>query len=163
MEKIHIGYVQGVHGLRGDLKIKNRFENPEAIFQKGNKILLNDEEHEITHSKFYKGFYLVTIDNLKHINLVEHYKGYDVYFYKSDLKLEKGEYILDDLYGLTIESEGKSYGTVKEILDNGKYKILVIEYDKNFMIPLIDEYIESVDLEKGIITVKNVEGLIIWK
>jgi len=161
MEKIHIGYVQGVHGLRGDLKIKNRFENPDLIFQKGNRILLNEEEHEITHSKFYKGFYLVTIDNLKHINLVEHYKGYDVYFYKSDLKLGKNEYILDDLYGLKIESDGKSYGTVKDILDNGKYKILVIDYKNNFMIPLVNEYVTDVDLENGIIHVKDIEGLII--
>ena len=160
-EKIYIGYVQGLHGLRGDLKVKNRFENPDLIFQKGNTILLNDEKHIITNSKFYKGFYLVTIDNMKDINLVEKYKGYEVYFAKEDLNLKEGEYILDDLYGLKIESDGKIYGTVKEILDNGKYKILVIDHEPNYMIPLIDEYVKKVDLNSKTIHVENAKGLIV--
>lgn len=160
MNKVYIGYVQGVHGLRGDLKIKCRFESPEEVFQKGNKILLNDEEHVITNAKFYKGFYLVTIDNLKDINLVEKYKGFDVYFDRDSLELKRG-YILEDLYGLTIVEGKDKFGKVKEILDNGVYKILVVEYDTEYMIPLIDEYIKKVDLDKGIIEVENVRSLIL--
>lgn len=161
MEKIHIGYVQGVHGLRGDLKVKNRFECPEKIFVPNNKIYLNEEEHTITACKFYKGFYLVTIDNIKNINLVEHYIGYDVYFDREDLNLSDDGYILSDLYGMEIVSDGNTMGKVKEILDNGTYKILVIDYDKNYMIPLIDEYVVKVDLENKMIECKDIEGLIL--
>lgn len=159
--KIYIGYVQGVHGLRGDLKIKCRFESPEKVFQKGNNIYLNEEVHEITNAKFYKGFYLVTIDNLKDINLVEKYKGFDVYFERDDLKLEEGEYILSDLYGMTIVENGKTYGSVSEILEHGAGKILVIDYKKKYMIPLVDEYIKKVDLNSREIQVDSIEGLMI--
>ncbi len=158
MKKVHIGYVQGVHGLRGDLKIKNRFESPEKVFQKGNKIFLNEEEHTITACKFYKGFYLVTIDNMKHINLVEHYKGCDVYFSKEDLNLKEGEYLLDELYGMTIYENNRNYGKVGEILDNGVYKILVS--DSKVMVPLIDVYVKSVDLENKKIECEGIEGLV---
>ena len=161
MEKIEIGYVQGVHGLRGDLKIKNRFDKPERVFLTGKKIFLNDEEHTITACKFYKGVYLVTIDNLKDINKVEHYKGYDVFVDREALELKSDEYILADLYGLEIECSGKNYGKVKEILTNNVYNILVIDYKKEFMIPLIDEYIVNVDLENKKIICKNIEGLIL--
>ena len=160
MNKVYIGYVQGLHGLRGDLKVKCRFESPDEVFQKGNKIFLNEEEHEVTNAKFYKGFYLVTIDNLKDINLVEKYKGYDVYFDREELKLEKG-YILEDLYGLTIIEGNDKFGRVKEILDNGVYKILVVDYDREYMIPLIDEYVKSVNLNEGTIEVLNVRSLIL--
>ena len=161
MDKIHIGYVQGVHGLRGDLKIKNRFESPEKIFVCNNKIYLNEEEHIITGCKFYKGFYLVTIDNIKNINLVEHYIGYDVYFAREDLNMSKDEYILNDLYGLDVKCNDKSFGCVKDILDNGVYKILVVEGAKSFMVPLIDEYVVSVDVENKAINCKDIEGLIL--
>lgn len=161
MEKIYVGFVQGVHGLRGDLKVKNRFESPEKIFIKGNRIYLNEEEHEITNAKFYKGHYLVTIDNLKDINLVEKYIGYDVYFAREDLREEDGDYIIDDLYGLKIVSNGKEYGVVKEILDNGAYKILVIDYETSYMIPLVDEYVVEVDVKGGKIEGANVEALIL--
>lgn len=161
MEKIYIGYVSGVHGLRGDLKVKCSFEQPERVFKKGNKLYLNEEEHEITNAKFYKGVYLVTIDNLKDVNLVEKYKGYDVYFSREDLELEDGEYILADLYDMTIEEDGKDYGKVEEIFDNGAQKILKIDYTKPYMIPLVNEYIKNVDLENKKITVNGVEGLIL--
>lgn len=160
MNKVYIGYVQGLHGLRGDLKVKCRFESPDEVFQKGNKIFLNEEEHEVTNAKFYKGFYLVTIDNLKDINLVEKYKGYDVYFDREELKLEKG-YILEDLYGLTIIEGNDKFGRVKEILDNGVYKILVVDYDREYMIPLIDEYVKDVNLADETIEVSNVRSLIL--
>lgn len=162
MEKVYIGYVGGVHGLRGDLKVKCRFESPEKVFIKGNYIFLEDEKHEITNCKLYKGYYLVTIDNLKDINLVEKYKGYDVFIDRESLKLEKG-YILSDLYDMTIISKGKSYGTVKNILNNGAYDILEIEYQKKYMIPLIDVYVKKVDLVTKTIEVENVLELILWE
>lgn len=161
LEKIYIGFVQGVHGLRGDLKIKNRFESPEKVFVCNNHIFLNDEEHIITNTKFYKGHYLVTIDNIKDINLVEKYIGYEVYFNREDLKEGETDYILDDLLGLKIISNGREYGTIKEILDNGKYKILVVDYQKEYMIPLVCEYVENVDRKDKCVYVKDVEALIL--
>lgn len=163
MEKIYIGYVQGVHGLRGDLKIKCEFENPEAVFKKGNVIFLNEEEHEVTFSKFYKGFYLVTIDNLKDINLVEKYKGYDVFFNREDLNLGSDGYILNDLYDLEIVEGDMTYGKVSEILKGSAQIILVIEHEPKFMIPLVDEYVKKVDLKNKKIVVENVRSLILWK
>lgn len=162
MDKVYIGYVGGVHGLRGDLKIKCRFEQPEKVFIKGNSIYLKEEKHTITNSKFYKGYYLVTIDNLKDINLVEKYKGYDVFFNREDLNLN-GSYILSDLYDMTIVSNNKTYGKVLGISNNGVYDILEIEYEKKYMVPLIDEFVKKVDLENKTIEVENVEALILWE
>ncbi|HBA37147.1 MAG TPA: 16S rRNA processing protein RimM [Firmicutes bacterium] len=160
MDKVYVGYVGGVHGLRGDLKIKCKFESPEAVFIKGQTILLNEEPHEITNAKFYKGFYLVTIDNMKDINLVEKYKGYDVYIDRSTLKLDK-DYILSDLYDMEIVENGKCYGKVKEILENGSQKILVVDYKKSYMIPMVDAYVKNVDLNNRQIEVEGIEGLIL--
>lgn len=161
MEKVYIGYVQGVHGLRGDLKIKNRFEDPKKVFVKGNRLFLNEEEYQITNSKFYKGFYLVTIDSLKDINLVEKYKGFEVYFAKEDLNLDEDGYILDELFGMDVISGGKTFGKVKDILDNGIYKILVVDNPKSLMIPLIDKYVKKVDVISKTIECEDIEELIL--
>lgn len=161
MKKIFVGYVQGTYGLKGDLKIKSNFDKADRVFTNGSKIYLNNELHEITFCKFYKGFYLCTIDNIKDINEVEKYIGYNMYINREDLHLESNEYLLDDLYGLTILANDKNYGTVKEIFNNKIYNILVIDYDKQFMIPLIDEYVVKIDLENKIIICKNIEELMI--
>lgn len=161
MKKILIGYVSGVHGLRGDLKIKSNFKSADKVFLSGNTIYLNDEIHTITSCKLYKGYYLVTIDNIRDINAVEHFKGFDVFIDRDSLKLGKGEYLIDDLEGMTVLFNGINYGRVIGISDNGVYCLLEIDYKKSYMIPLVDEFIKKVDLDSNTIEVDNIEGLII--
>ncbi len=161
VKKILVGYVSGVHGLRGDLKVKSHFSDSNKAFSIGNDIFLNDEVHKISNCKFYKGYYLITIDNLKDINLVEHYKGYDVYIDRNSLKLKPDEYILEDLIGLTILDNNKNRGVVKEILNNGVYNLLNVDYDKPYMIPLVDMYVKNVNIESGTIEVNDIEGLLL--
>lgn len=161
MGKIYVGYVQGVHGLRGDLKIKNKFSNPDKVFKTGIHIYLNSESHEITACKLYKNCYLCTIDNIKDINQVEKYIGYDVYVSREELCLLDDEYLLEDLFGMTIECNNKCYGRVKEISNNGIYNLLVIDYEKNYMLPLISEYVSKVDINNKKIVCKDIERLMV--
>ena len=51
-----------------------------------------------------------------------------------------------------------SRAKVGEILDNGVYKILVS--DSKVMVPLIDVYVKSVDLENKKIECEGIEGLV---
>lgn len=147
MEKIWIGYVQGVHGLRGDLKIKNKFEKPQNVFIKGKNIYLNEEKHIITNTKFYKGFYLTTIDNIKSINAVEKYKGYDVYIDREELDLNENEYIFEDLIGLEVLSDEKSFGKVKSVVNNGAQDLIEVDTgSKSVLIPIVGEFIRKVDV-----------------
>ena len=41
MNKLHMGYVQGTHGLKGDLKIKNLFKDPTLVYKVNQEIYLN--------------------------------------------------------------------------------------------------------------------------
>ena len=161
MDKLFIGYVQGVHGLRGDLKVKNKFSRPENVFIPNKKIYLNDEIHTITACKFYKGFYLVTIDNIKDINKVEHYIGYDVLMDRDELNLKDGEYLNEDLICLDIVSSNKNYGKVKGIENNGVYDLLIIDYEHEYMIPLVDAYVKNIDITSKKIECSEIEDLIL--
>ena len=161
MEKILIGYISGTHGLRGDLIVKSKFDKKDKALKKGNNIYLNDEKHEITDVKIYKNNYLIKIDNLKNINLVEHYKAYDVYTTREELNLNENEYILDDLIGMTIEYNNKTYGKVVSIENYGKDTLIRVKKKKEFLIPLIDEYIKEVDLNNKTIKCNDIRGLII--
>lgn len=157
---IFIGYISATHGLKGDLVIKSKFDKINNALKVNNKIYINNVEHTITNVKEYKNNYLIKIDNLKNINLVEQYVATDVYIKREELNLN-GDYLLEDLIGLKIKCNEKDYGIVKEVLNNGKYNILSIDYTKTYMIPMVDEYIIKVDLDNKKIICKNIEGLII--
>ena len=161
MKKVLVGYVSGVHGLRGDLKVKTTFKDSKGFFMPNRNIYLNDEIHTITDSKLYKGNYLITIDNIRDINAVEHFKGYDVYIDRDTLELKDGEYILEDLPGLKVIYKGKEFGKVRSLVNNGVYYLLLIEYKSEYYIPLVDEYVKKVDVNSNTIEVDNIEGLIL--
>ena len=156
-----LGYISGTHGLRGDLIVKSKFEKQDKAFKVGNKIYLNDELHEITDAKIYKDRYLIKIDNLKNINLVEHYKAYDVFIDRDELKLDENEYLFSDLIDMKVMCNNKEYGKVIRVENYGKDNCLRVKHSKEYLIPLIDEYIINVDINNKIITCKNIEGLII--
>ena len=161
MNRIMLGYISGTHGLRGDLIVKSKFEKQDKAFKVGNKIYLNDELHEITDAKIYKDRYLIKIDNLKNINLVEHYKAYDVFIDRDELKLDENEYLFSDLIDMKVMCNNKEYGKVIRVENYGKDNCLRVKHSKEYLIPLIDEYIINVDINNKIITCKNIEGLII--
>ena len=158
---IYLGYISGTHGLRGDLIVKSKFEKKDKAFKVGNHIYLNSERHEITDAKIYKDKYLIKIDNLKNINLVEKYKAYDVNIEREELNLEDNEYLFSDLIDMEILCNNKNFGKVLSVENYGKDDCLRVKMNKEYLIPLIDTYIEKVDLEKRVIYCNNIEGLII--
>ena len=161
MEKILLGYISGTHGLRGDLIVKSKFEKQDKAFKVGNKIYLNDELHEVTDAKIYKDRYLIKIDNMKNINLVEHYKAYDVYIDREELHLSEDEYLFSDLIDMKVVCNNKDYGKVVGVENYGKDDCLRVKNNKEYLIPIIKEYIKKVDLINKEIVCENIEGLII--
>lgn len=161
MSKMFVGYVQGFHGLKGELKIKNKFSMPEKVFMRNKKIYLNDEEHDITNVRFHKDFYLVEIDELKNINLVEKYKGCDLFISRDELNLATDEFLIEDLFGMAIIYNDQNMGVVKDVLKNNSQDVLEIDYNGKYFIPLVEEYVVKVDLVKKQIVVKNIGGLML--
>ena len=60
----------------------------------------------------HKNNYLVEIDNLKDINLVEHLIGNDVFFNKADLNLGDNDYLISDLVGFVVKEDDKEFVTL---------------------------------------------------
>ncbi len=79
------------------------------------------------------------------------------------LPLEKGEYFLHDLIGLTVMDHlGKRIGTVEWIVETGGPPVLMgtASDGKQFMVPFAPGTIQDVDLEKGSIRLINLPGLV---
>ncbi len=159
LNQIYIGYIQGTHGLGGYLKVKCKFSCLKKVFIPLKHIYLNNEEHIISQCKLHKGFYLIQIDDLKDINLVEKYIGYDVYINRDELNLKEDEYLIEDLKDMkVIELESKlPRGKVVDIIDAKVQKILVL--DSSLMVPLVKKYIERIDTNNHVITLKNIKEL----
>jgi len=77
-------------------------------------------------------------------------------------ELADDEVYYTDLIGLVVRTvEGEIVGRVKDVLDIGPSDILVIDRDgQEVMVPNVDEFVRSMDLDAGEITITPPAGLI---
>ena len=160
MDLVYVGKIVNTHGIKGELRIKSDFEKKELVFKVGNKIIIDKEEHTIRTYRYHKIFDMITIDDYYDINDVLCYVGKNVYVSRDSLKLKEEDYLLSDLIGLNVVCNDTVYGCVKDY-SNDANPLLMIEFDKNYYIPLNSNYIKKVDFKNNKIFVDNIEGLII--
>lgn len=160
MEYIYLGKIVNTHGIKGEIRIISDFQYKQLVFTKNFKIYIGNEKTEETINTYriHKNYDMVTLININDINDVLKYKGKNVYINKSDLNIDG--YFDEDLIGLEVYTT-KSVGNVIEIIKQPHQDLLLIEYnDKQYMIPKVDAFINKIDLNKKIIYINNIEGLI---
>lgn len=157
MEYIYVGVITSLFGIKGELKVLSYFEFAEKVFIKDNYIYIDNEKHLITNVRIHKNKYLVEIDNLKDINLVDKYRGLDIYFDKKDLKLKDGEYLLEDLIDLEVINNEEVVGFVTEVINVLRNPL--IKVNDKFYIPVKGDFIIKIDKNK--IICKRLEELMI--
>ena len=163
MDYIYIGKIVNTHGIKGELRIRSNFELKDVIFKPGFTLYVGEGHvaEEIVTYRPHKEFDMVTFKGYDNINQVLNYLKMNVYVRRSDLELDKNEYILDDLIGLNVQENGEMLGKVQEIVYNGINILLSVVGDKSFYIPKSGNFIKKVDLEKGIIETEGAKGLML--
>ena len=152
---LYIGDIVNTHGIKGEVKIKSNLKHKDLIFKKNNIVKVDNETFTINSYRVHKNFDMVTFKEINDINDVLKYKGKKIYIDKSQIN----EDVLfdEDYIGLEVYSD-RFIGIVDDVISNNKQEILVIKNkDKKYMIPLIDEFVKSIDDK---IIIKEIDGLI---
>lgn len=161
MKKVAIGKIVGTHGIKGEIRILSNFDLKEKVFVPGFKLYFDNEEFIITRYRHHKKYEMVTLEGFNNINEVLKYKGMIVYVNRNDLNLESRDYLLSDLVGMNVLENEILIGKVENIVYNNANILLEIASEKNFYIPVNDNFIENVSLENNEIKVKNIKGLML--
>lgn len=157
MNNIYVGKITGCHGIKGELKVLSDFEYPQKVFQNDFSIIIDNNTYKITSIRKHKNFYLITVNNLKDINLVNHLINKEIYVQYDSLNLKENEYLLEELIGAKVFENDENLGTITDIF-LGKNTNFV-KVNNSFLIPLIDEYIKYFDKTSKILYTKNSKSL----
>ena len=160
---IYVGKIVGTHGIKGELKILSDEDLVDIIFAVGRNLYVGNDykkEQILTH-RVHKNYNLVTLKGYEDINLINDFINRLVYVNISEIKLKDNQYLYYQLLGCKIVENNNNYGEVLWIEKGKKTNYLKVKYDKDYLIPIIDEYIKNIDIKNKIIYTKNVENLII--
>lgn len=162
MKYLYIGKIVNTHGIKGELRILSDFEYKDLVFKVNNKLYLGDEKEEVIINSYrhHKNYEMITINNLKNINDVLKYLKLRVYICDNEEYLNNK--VLDrDFIDVELYMFNKCIGKIKRIELNGKRKLFVVNNgDHEYLIPYVSDIIESIDLKKKKIVIKDIEGLI---
>ncbi len=77
------------------------------------------------------------------------------------VELEEGEYFDWQLAGCRVVTvSGEGIGKVRELMRTGATEILVVEGEKEYLIPFAEAICTEVDIENGVILIDPPEGLL---
>lgn len=161
MDYVVVGRIITTHGLKGEMKIRSNFKYKDQVFSVGFSLYIgaSKEYHKVLTYRIHKDYDMVIVSDIDDIDKAISYKQELVYVKKSDIKLGVNEYLDEDLIGLCAYYNNVKIGTILSITDEGNNN-LVMRLDNGVIIPKNSNFIIDVDLDKKIINLKNVEGLL---
>ena len=170
-EKLYpIGTIKKTHGIKGELNIAlDSPYNPEDF-----RFLVFDIDgatipFEIVSSRGNgESSRLVTLDGIDSVDEAKNFVGKTVYVLMSELEKlpqyeEEDSFYLSDLIGFSILDEKGDYiGKIVGFNDDTQNYLLEVEKPdaSTAFIPYVDEWLDTFDTEKKIITMNLPEGLL---
>lgn len=166
-EFFRVGVISSTHGVRGEVKVFPTTDDVQR-FKKLKEVLLDTGKEklplEIQGVKFFKQFAILKFKGYDNINDIEKYKGKELWVTRENaVPLEENEYYIADLIGLTVISdEDEELGTLTDVLQTGANDVYVVKLKngREGLFPAIADCVQSVDIEKRIMVVHVMEGLL---
>ena len=157
---VYVGEIVNTHGIKGELRIVSDFKYKDKVFFKGNKLYLGKRKQKVlieTYRK-HKNYDMVKFDNINDINEAIIFKGDEVFVRRDDLDIDG--YVDEDIIGLKVYNEDVLIGKVSSIIKNKQEILVVKNRTKNYLIPFVSEFIKNIDLDKKILNINVIEGLL---
>ncbi len=167
-DHFRIGVITRPHGVLGEMKVYpvtddiKRFKGMKEILmgppegQKGDLSTV-----KVEGVRFQKNMVLLKLSGIESPEEARKLSQYQLYVKREDaIPLSDGEYYVSDLIGLTVLSEkGEKLGILKDVLKTAANDVYVVKGEREILVPAVKEYVLSIDLPKGEMTVLFVEGM----
>ena len=111
---------------------------------------------------FHKGMVVLKFAGVDSISDAEKLVGSELQVPRSERAvLESGEFYVSDLVGCTVTDSGHEIGRVSDVqFGSGEAPLLVIEGDKQYLVPFAAAYIERIALEQKRVEMKLPPGML---
>lgn len=170
LTRVVVGRLGKPHGIRGEVTVEVRTDEPELRFAPGSSLFVEDNRRKplkVESSRWHSNVLLVSFVGFKDRNRAEELRGLVLEAEVDPAELPEGEdeYYDRQLVGLVVELEskpGEALGEIAEVLHLPSQDVFVIvldEDDREVLLPFVSEFVADVDLAAGCIRVTPPAGL----
>ena len=158
-EYVAAGKIVNTHGVAGEVKMELWLDSP-RFFRRFGRVFIGGRELKILTSREHKGHLILKIEGYDDINASMALKGRTVEVLRADAGLKDGEYFIQDIIGFSVVDETLGeIGTLAEVEETPASLLYVVRGESEHLIPAVEEFVLSVDLGRGEIRVRLIEGM----
>ncbi|TDD34811.1 ribosome maturation factor RimM [Nonomuraea terrae] len=162
-----VGRIGRPHGVRGDVTVEVRTDDPELRFAPGISIATDPAERGplvVEGRRWHKGMLLVTFEGVADRDAAEELRGTMLVIDSAEVAPldDPDEFHDHQLIGLTVETvAGEQVGEVEDVLHHGQDLLVVRRKGQDdALIPFVKTLVPVVDVEAGRLVVDPPEGLL---
>lgn len=156
------GKIVNTHGVSGDVKVLPYTDNT-AFFDGIKKVSLESMQ-VLTPVSFkpHKNAIIMRFKEIDTMDKAEKLKNEEIYVKRAEAPpLPEGRHYIVDLIGLEVVTDsGRGLGKITDVLQTGSNDVYIVNGDREYLIPVIDEVVLNIDTEKRIVLIKPLKGLL---
>jgi len=149
---LEIGLFVGVHGIKGEMKLKSYTEIPENIFSYKELFAENSNKPiNLVFVRKVKNSFICRIENIITRNEAEKLRGLKLFINRNKLsKLSNDEFYQVDLLGFKVYNlQRESFGSIISFSDfGGGLLVQVNKNDKMFYLPMSSSFLKDINYVK---------------
>ncbi|NOY76374.1 MAG: 16S rRNA processing protein RimM [Calditrichaeota bacterium] len=165
---ITVGVIIKPHGITGEVKVLPTTDDPKR-FSLLNRVFLRSPQGEqviahVLRTRYHRDALILQLDTCQSRVAAEQFRNWDIQIPREEcLPLPEGRYYIFDLVGLQAKTlDGQFIGMVKDVLTITNNDVFVIETPahKDVLVPFVEEFVKSIDIDKGVVLIQPIEGLL---
>ena len=156
LQYIKAGEIVTTHGVRGEVKVLPWLDSPEALCDFA-RCRIDGKEFEIETCRIQQPCNLVTLSGVDTMEAAQAMRGKVLELYRDDIDDEV--IFADELLGVVVFSGGVEIGKIVDVLDYPGNMVYVVRGEHEYMIPAVNAFVLSTDLEKNEMQVRLIEGM----
>lgn len=161
--KVVVGRIGRAHGIRGDLGVDIRTDEPERRFAPGSSVMYEGGTLTIVSARHHSGRLIVRFKGFDDRNGAEtlHGKILEVEVDVEELPDDPEEFYDHQLIGLEARVGDKVIGTVSQVIHMPEQDTLAIKTDeREILVPFVLDLVPEVDVHQGFLAIADMPGLL---
>ena len=163
--RVVVGRIGRAHGIRGDVSVEVRTDEPERRFARGAVLHGGQRTLTVAATRWHSGRLLLTFDEVPDRTAAEQLRGtlLEAEVDPDELPTDDGEFYDRQLVDLEVRTtDGYVVGHVESVVHHDEQDTLVVRRDGNaeILVPFVNAIVPTVDLDGGFIVVADLPGLL---
>ena len=156
LQYLEAGQIVTTHGVHGEMKVLPWADGPDFLLD-FNRVRIDGKEYKVESCRIQKTCNLLKLHGIDTMEAAQAMHGKTLEIYREDA--DPDLIFAVELIGMEVYQDEALIGKLTEVLDYPGNKVYVVKGEKEYMIPAVKAFVQSIDMDGNRMQVKLIEGM----